>query len=88
MAAVSSRKRAAARVPSDDLPPLLETTLEEGREIFDQQARLRLGMSGEEFLRRWNAGEYEHTADLGEPGVMDVVMLLPLVQPTHQSSQR
>ena len=77
-----------AAVPPDDLPPVLVMTPEERRAVFDRQARRRLGISGEEFLRRWNAGEYEHTADLGEPGVMDVVMLLPLVQPTHGPTQR
>jgi hypothetical protein len=85
MVAVSSRKRSAAPVPPDDLPPLLETTPEEGRAIFDQEARFRLGMSGEEFLRRWNAGEYADDPD--RPDVMDLVMLLPLVQPTHHLSE-
>ena len=35
------------------LPP------EEARALFDRQARRLVGMSGEEFLRRWDAGEYE-----------------------------
>jgi hypothetical protein len=35
------------------LPP------EESRALFDRQARALVGMSGEEFLRRWDAGEYE-----------------------------
>ena len=58
-------------------PPLVMTA-EEGREMFDQVARRRLGMSGDEFIRRWDAGEFD-----GEPerlDVMDVAMLLPLVR--------
>lgn len=35
------------------LPP------EESRWLFDQHARRLVGMSGEEFLRRWDAGEYQ-----------------------------
>jgi hypothetical protein len=34
------------------LPP------EEARALFDRQARSLVGMSGEAFLRRWDAGEY------------------------------
>jgi hypothetical protein len=41
-----------------DTSPIRERSFEEGRELFDRQARLRLGMSGEEFLRAWDAGEF------------------------------
>jgi hypothetical protein len=30
----------------------------EGRELFDQTARKALGISGPEFLRRYDSGEY------------------------------
>lgn len=33
-------------------------TEEEGRALVDHQARKHLGISGEEFLRRWDAGMY------------------------------
>jgi hypothetical protein len=36
---------------------------EEGRAFFDEQARAQLGISGEEFLRRWDAGEFAATVD-------------------------
>ncbi len=58
-------------------PPLVMTP-EKGREMFEQGARRRLRMSGDEFIRRWDAGEFD-----GEPerlDVMDVAMLLPLVR--------
>ncbi len=40
------------------------TSIEEAREIFDQQVMYELGISGEEFLRRWDAGEYGSFADI------------------------
>lgn len=52
-----------------------EVSPEEGRAIFDEAARRYLGISGEEFLRRWDAGEYRGEAD--RPGVLDVAMLIP-----------
>jgi len=52
-----------------------EITPEEGRAIFDEASRHYLDMSGEEFLRRWDAGEYRGDAD--RPGVIDVAMLIP-----------
>ena len=55
-----------------------EVSREEGLEIIDRQARRYLGISGEEFLRRWRRGEYG--AHLDQPGVMDLVMLLPFAQ--------
>lgn len=38
----------------------------EAREIFDYQARKLMGMSGEEFLRRWDNGEFHDLFD--KPG--------------------
>lgn len=53
-------------------------TPEEAREAFDRAAQRHLNMSGDEFLRRWDAGAFGHDADL--PGVINMVMLLPLVR--------
>lgn len=51
---------------------------EEGRRFFDEQAHKLLGVSGEEFLRRWDAGEYDSTADDPDhPQVMRLAMLIP-----------
>jgi hypothetical protein len=50
-----------------------ELTLEQGQQLLDEKARQYLGMSGEEFARRWDAGEID--AD-DEPDVMRVAMLL------------
>lgn len=53
-------------------------TPEEAREAFDRAARRYLNMSGEEFLRRWDAGAFGDDAD--QPGVINLVMLLPLIR--------
>ncbi len=49
-------------------------TPEEARALFDRQARRYLGISGEGFLRRWDAGEV-HWDD--SPEVSRVAMLVP-----------
>lgn len=38
-------------------------TPEEGRRLFDEAAQRLMGISGEEFIRRWEAGEYEEVYD-------------------------
>ncbi len=45
----------------DDIPGIRFLTAEEGRAFFDHQARILMGMSGEEFLRQWDAGTYQPT---------------------------
>jgi len=53
-------------------------TPDEGRRLFDQAARTWLGISGEEFIRRWEAGEYREIADeAGNAHVGDLIMLIP-----------
>lgn len=53
-------------------------TEEKAAELFDRQARRYCGMSGEEFVRRFDAGELRCT----DHGVARVAILLPLVRPT------
>ena len=57
---------------------LTRLTRAEARAIFDRAARRALRMSGAEFLRKWDAGEFRDPDS--DPGVMEVVMLLPLVR--------
>ena len=53
-----------------------ELTRAEARAIFDAQARKLLGISGEEFLRRWDAGEYDAIADdRDHPEIMRLALL-------------
>lgn len=54
-----------------------EATREEGMAILDRVAREKLRISGEEFLRRWDNGDYENT---DEPAVVDVAMLIPFAR--------
>ncbi len=54
---------------------------EESRQFFDEQARKALGISGEEFLRRWDAGEYDAIFDDPDhPEIVELAMLLPLAR--------
>jgi hypothetical protein len=52
-------------------------TQEEGIALLDQQARKYLGMSGEEFMRKWEAGEIE---DPDRTDVLRVAFLIPLAK--------
>jgi hypothetical protein len=60
--------------PVVDEQPVQFVTPEEGAAIFDRQARALVGLSGEEFLRRWDAGEFRDTADT--PGHLHVMRLV------------
>jgi hypothetical protein len=51
---------------------------DEGRHLFDREAQRLLGISGDEFLRRWEAGEYD--ADPDRPEIMSLAMLIPFAQ--------
>jgi hypothetical protein len=51
-----------------------ELTPEEAREVFEERAQRLLGLTGEEFHRRWEVGEL----DPGDDRVLRLVMLLPL----------
>jgi hypothetical protein len=55
-----------------------ELTPEEGRELFDRQARRYLQMSGAAFLEAWDAGKFDDPDS--SPDVMHVAMLIPLVR--------
>jgi hypothetical protein len=74
---------ATARQPDDltdegySLPPIVELSEDEGRALFERQARKYLGMSGDEFLRKWDAGEID---DPDRSEVLTVVFLIPLVR--------
>ncbi len=70
--------------PSDDsfyVPDVVWVSPEEGRRMFDEAAREWAGMSGEEFIRRYEAGEY---ADMVESEdnrhIVDLVLMIPLAR--------
>ncbi len=70
------------RVEADErLPPVVELTREEARALFDARAREWMGMSGEEFLRRYDAGEFDEIFDDPDhPEVLDLVMMRPFAR--------
>ena len=53
----------ATHPEEDDRPLVTILTPEEAREQFDARARELMGISGEEFLRRLDAGEYDEIYD-------------------------
>ena len=63
-----------AKAEHDGLVRVL--TKEEGRALFDRQARSRINMSGEEFLRAWDAGEFDEDPE----SVMFLAMLIPFAR--------
>ena len=54
-------------------------TEEEGRILFDETARRLLGISGEEFVHRYDAGYYDDKPDMHEE-VIELHLMLPLVR--------
>lgn len=54
---------AATEPKPETLPPVQVLTEEEWYEHFDGLARKHLGVSGEEFLRRLDAGDYADIVD-------------------------
>lgn len=54
-----------------------EVSRDEGRRMFDRAAQEALGISGGDFLARWDAGEYE---DNDDPMVTRVAMLIPFAR--------
>ena len=73
-----STERSLDVYPDDDEDiKVIELTREEGIAMFNRQARERLGMSGEEFLRKWEAGEIE---DPDRNDVMMMVMMIPFTK--------
>jgi hypothetical protein len=54
---------------------------DEGRAFFDAQAQAQLGISGDEFLRRWDAGEFAALVDDPEhPALRRLAALIPFAR--------
>jgi hypothetical protein len=55
---------------------------EEGRALFDREAQRLLAISGADFLRKWDAGEYlDLPDDSYARKVMRVAFLIPFGRP-------
>lgn len=71
----------AEEAVGDATPGYHLTTVEEGTALFDRRARSTLGISGREFLRRWDAGEYRSVPDTVEGRkVRRLFMLMPFAR--------
>jgi len=57
-----------------------ELTELQAAEVFDGICRRELGMSGAEFLRRWDAGEYADVDVDSVDGLPDVTVAVALVR--------
>ena len=57
-----------------------ECTAEEAAAVFDRIARSALDLSGEEFLAAFDGGEFDDVDADAYPGLLDVLMALPLVR--------
>jgi hypothetical protein len=58
-------------------------TREEARAMFDRSVMKTLGISGEEFLHRWDNGEFRDIPDTREGReISGLIMLLPFARPT------
>jgi len=55
-----------------------ELTQAEGQALLDREAKRTLGISGEEFIRRYEAGEFNAQAERRE--IVHLAMLLPLAR--------
>ena len=63
------------------LPPIVEVSPEEARADFDEWMRHWMRISGEEFARRYDAGEYDEILDDGEHWyLIHLEMMLPFVR--------
>ena len=55
---------------------LHEISTTEAADVFDNAARKLLGISGAEFIEKWNTGYFGPDPD-ALPGVMEVASLMP-----------
>lgn len=67
------------------LPEVVEVGYSEGVEILDRAARRKLGISGEEFIRRWDSGDY--SGDQENVKAQEVADLLPFVRPARDNAR-
>ncbi len=63
-----------ARTTTRDVPTVLPPEL--GVALFDQESRRVVGISGDEFLERWDAGEFRDWEDTPEGRKLSFLILL------------
>ena len=60
---------------------------EEAEEMFDAIARKSMGLSGDEFLKNWNAGVYDGKNWDDVPGLVETGMALPFTSKPRRTMQ-
>ena len=66
-----------AKTEPTDIPRYV--TPEEGRAIFERQVRKTMNMGAEEFIQRWEAGEFDEIADkAGLRHIIELALMIPL----------
>ncbi len=53
---------------------------QDSADLFDQMARVNMGISGTEFLSRWDNGEFEGVDWDSVDGLTEVAMALPFAR--------
>lgn len=79
----AARQERARRIRRRAIPGVDILNREEGEALFDAETRKLLGISGDEFLRRLDAGQYEGPDETPEARkVNGLVMMLPFARRT------
>lgn len=62
----------------DEIPGVHFASKQEAGEMFEAEARKTLGISGEEFVRRWEAGDWQPVPDDTEGRkIAELSMMIP-----------
>lgn len=60
---------------------------DESEELFDKTTRKNMQLSGDEFLKNWNSGEYDGIDWDDVPGLTEVVCALPFTSKPRRNIQ-
>lgn len=78
-----TRRAQARRARLYTASPIRVASVRDGKNLFDHQARQTLDISGDEFLRRWDAGVYRaNDSDEGR-AARRLAMLIPFARRTR-----
>lgn len=59
--------------------PVIIMDADEGAALFERTAKACMGMSGADFLRAWDAGQWADTNWDDVPGLAEVALALPFI---------
>lgn len=62
------------------VPTIHRASLDEGRAMLDRRAQKELGLDGEEFLRRYDAGAFQDVDEETADKVNRLALLIPFVR--------